>query len=386
MKQLGWWVSSALCVLLLVVGCSKNDPGPDDLRGGSDGADGDTGFGNADGDGNGDSLTGDFGNGDSASGGNAGGGSAGDRPIGMGCAGADVSTSRVVPTVLFVIDGSGSMDQNFNGPSRWEALRSSLMDPGGIVETLESSVEFGMVLYHGPSQGFLGLFGGGGPCPVIQITDPVISNFAVMSQAYPASPLGGSTPTHLALEFVMLNLADTDQVVLDENLGPQYVVLATDGRPNDNCEGGVGGDAMPQVVAAAQLGAAKGIKMFVISLSPTGGEPEFQAHLEEIAVIGDTGYPPFSPETKDELSNVLIQVIGGAIGCQVSLNGTVTPGSECQGYVEVNGNRLDCDSPNGWRLVDERTFELTGTECDDFLTDPESMLHADFPCDVFVPE
>ena len=181
----------------------------------------------------------------------------------------------------------------------------------------------------------------------------------------------------------LASAADTDQVVLDENLGPQYVVLATDGRPNDNCEGGVGGDAMPQVVAAAQLGAAKGIKMFVISLAE---DPGLQAHLAEVAEIGMPGQVPFTPTSKDELTNLLTQLVGGAVGCEVILNGTVITGSECTGFVEVNGIKLPCADDNGWRLKSPNTIELTGQACLDFMNDPTALLRADFPCEVFIPE
>ena len=58
------------------------------------------------------------------------------------------------------------------------------------------------------------------------------------------------------------------------------------------------------------------------------------------------------------------------------------------GHVEVNGNRLPCNDPGGegWILKSENTIELIGQSCLDFKNNPQSMLHADFPCNVFVPE
>jgi hypothetical protein len=72
-------------------------------------------------------------------------------PASTTCAQGDANTSPVTPTVWLVLDGSGSMNEDFggNGQSRWEALRAALMDPGGVVETLQHSVRFGMVLYSG---------------------------------------------------------------------------------------------------------------------------------------------------------------------------------------------------------------------------------------------
>src|SRR5690349_175235 len=46
------------------------------------------------------------------------------------CASAVVQTAKNNPTVVFVIDGSGSMCAPFgNGATRWSALRSALLDP-----------------------------------------------------------------------------------------------------------------------------------------------------------------------------------------------------------------------------------------------------------------
>jgi hypothetical protein len=42
--------------------------------------------------------------------------------------------------------------------------------------------------------------------------------------------------------------------------------------------------------------------------------------------------------------------------------------------------------PDGWRLKDEKTVELIGPSCTNFLSNPDVMLRADFPCDVFVPD
>ena len=79
-------------------------------------------------------------------------------------------------------------------------------------------------------------------------------------------------------------------------------------------------------------------------------------------------------------------IIGGAVGCQVFLNGEVTPGMECLGYVEVNGMDVPCNDPNGWKLIDERTIELQGAACENFIASPEVTLRAGFPCGVFRPD
>src|SRR5688572_6422394 len=47
------------------------------------------------------------------------------------CANALADTASVTPTVWLVVDGSSSMSNNFSGDrTRWQTLRSTLMDDG----------------------------------------------------------------------------------------------------------------------------------------------------------------------------------------------------------------------------------------------------------------
>ena len=54
----------------------------------------------------------------------------------------------MIPTVIFIIDESGSMNTDFpsgSGISRWDALRGSLLAPGGLIETFQQTISFGLV-------------------------------------------------------------------------------------------------------------------------------------------------------------------------------------------------------------------------------------------------
>jgi hypothetical protein len=157
------------------------------------------------------------------------------------------------------------------------------------------------------------------------------------------------------------------------------------------------------VIAAVDRAATARITTFVISLA--GGDGALQAHLDEVARHGQPSNPnakTFSPMTPQDLVTTLAAVLGGAIGCEVALNGTVVSGRECSGMVEVNGNPLACcrdggggswtcndaaaPMPDGWRLKDERTVELMGAACTQFLLATQASLRAAFPCGVFSPD
>jgi hypothetical protein len=118
-------------------------------------------------------------------------------------------------------------------------------------------------------------------------------------------------------------------------------------------------------------------------------------HLDEVARHGDPMNPmarTYTPESPEELVTQLATLVGGAVGCDITLNGTVQAGRECSGEVTMNGAALPCcvdgvcegTPPSGWRLKDASTIELMGNTCLDFLTATSATLKAGFPCGVFM--
>ncbi|HKU42139.1 MAG TPA: vWA domain-containing protein [Polyangiales bacterium] len=301
------------------------------------------------------------------------------------CASGLADTAPVTPVIWLVVDGSSSMNQDFEGgANRWDTLRSTLMNKGGIVDSLQAVAKFGMVIYSG---------GASDPMQCVQLVtvQPALNNFAALEAAYPMQPLGMGTPTDKALEHVVTNLPVVNKAMLDTRNEPIYVVLATDGQPNDNCGGGgiLGGggrgdDATvrQRVIEVVTRGTMAGMNMFVISMA--GGDNQLQAHLDQVAMATLTKTPPFVPASQNDLVKTFRDIVGSA-SCQVDLKGMVKQGSECAGKVTLNGTELACDNDNGWRLLDPDTFELTGKACTDF-TSVASTVSAMFPCDVFRPE
>jgi hypothetical protein len=362
------------------------------------------------------------GNGSKTSAGTTGGGSESGAGGSLGgadiCADANVQASRVKPWVLFVVDRSGSTAESFPGSSsKWQALYDALMAPGtGVIPTLESVAYFGMVLYDGGEQnvaGFVntaitsliclipglcpdggvpaaggagGASGDAGPvaeCPRLIQIPPALNNALAIDTEYRNAGPGGSTPTALALQAAYQIVTDAQQIAPDTEQGPQFVILCTDGEPN-GCNGGGNNNTDYQgPIDAVTAAANNGIKTFVVGIAVNDAA---QQHLDQLAVLGNTGSPAFSPTSKDELVQKLTEIVGGAVGCQVKLNGTVTPGQECTGEVYLNSVMIECNGPDGWRLADESHIELQGAACDEFLNNTDSILTAGFPCGVFTIE
>ena len=311
------------------------------------------------------------------------------------CAMARVAASRVVPEVYFVIDGSGSMNANFGNGTRWTVLREALVGANGVVTKLEGFVKFGMATYanNNPMT-----------CPDMTDVPAAISNLSAVSAAYPAQEIGGGTPTGEALQKVVDGLPAFGE--LDSTEHPPIIILATDGEPNGcnspgacnwaadwaACLGNLGAQlaAAPATydttLAAVRAAREKNISVWVISLADgLNNIPDLQrtanigAGLAEDASPGATIY---SPQNPDDLTATLTQLIGDAVSCDITLNGTLDVARACEGLVQVNSETLDCNSDQGWKAIDSSRIALQGTACERFKSDPTVMLNATFPCDV----
>jgi hypothetical protein len=312
-----------------------------------------------------------------------------------GCPEGRANTSRITPRVILVLDGSCSMSTNYpangqqsasscvdNPTGRWAALRKALVDPQrGVVAKLQKVVQFGVAV-----------FGTQPTCPIPgDPVKPALNTLAMIEAKMPMVQPGMYTPTGPALDWVYDNLIDP--VSPDGNSGPQIVILATDGEPNScggsNGGGGGGRNGMQQQVTtnyqpsidAVKKGAMKGAVTYVISLADSAGA--FHDHLQELANLGNPAangkaklYEPTSPE---QLESDLQALVGGAVGCDIALNGVIPAGSECSGEVTLNGAALGCNKPDGFKLLDDRHIRLQGSACKT-LTDKMGQVEAHFPC------
>lgn len=416
MTHRSWIAFTLACALLALtgLGCASDEPsggrtGGQSGRGGNGGIDNPVG---------GSGATSGVGNpigGSSGLGGASGVGVVGGMGTGGQCAEAMVNVSRNQPQIMFVIDGSGSMCETFGGSTRWTSLRNALLAPDtGLIPRLQATAQFGLLVYDGTIDAFLAIASAGTPspacagmyleqkamgdCPGLISVPIALNNSPAIDMAYPMTELGGSTPTDKAMNKAVDDLIALRPTDPDAMRYPQYIILATDGAPNDICVGGVGGDGMAQkqgVIAAVDRGAMNQISTFVVSLA--GGDANLQAHLDEVARHGDPMNPmarTYTPESPEELVTQLAALVGGAVGCDVTLNGTVRAGSECSGQVTMNGLDVPCcrdgmcdgTPPSGWRLKDPSTIELVGNSCIDFLTLSSASVYAGFPCGVFMVE
>jgi hypothetical protein len=313
------------------------------------------------------------------------------------CASADVTATRITPTVYLVIDGSSSMNARFGGGTRWSVLRDAVVGTNGVVTKLDPVVKFGMSIYsnNDPMK-----------CPATVNVPAALSNLKAINTSYPAMETGGGTPTGEALQQVVDGLPDFNS--LDAQGAPPIIILATDGEPN-GCSGGAVCDwtdwanclgmllgslanapaNYESTLKAVRAARDKNIAVWVVSLAEgLNNIPDLQKTANIGAGLADNAMPGatiYSPQNPDDLTTTLAKLIGAAVTCNVELAGKLDVKRACEGRVLMNGQALECGSDQGWKPVDTGHIELQGNACERFKSDPAVMLDATFPCDVVVP-
>jgi hypothetical protein len=304
------------------------------------------------------------------------------------CPNIRVSVEPVIPTVQLLIDHSGSMNADFGGDLRVDAVREALLDPGdGIVVTLQSQVRFGATLYTSDDGDQ------NPPCPTLSGVGPALDNFDDIAQAIAndlqVDNLGEDTPTGESLEAVAQSFPPP------QGNDRRIIVLATDGlpdtctqpdpqdleSPNDVIEQDRANQRSEE--AAKRVFNDFGIEVYVLSV----GEDATLSHLQRVANAGvgkDFDDPDEAPvyvaNNKDELIASFNSIIGGTRECSFSLNGTVT--DPAGGTVTLDGRELEYGTD--WDLVGSSTLRLLGQNCDDYLDGSATEVAAEFECDSIV--
>lgn len=295
------------------------------------------------------------------------------------CQTADVAATRVIPNVVLVIDQSSSMTDNFDGMGpRWQVLRDFLLKPDGLIAMFETRVRFGLAMYSAleePDDA------GRPQCPLVTSVAPKLMNYQDIRAAYSGAEPIGETPTGDAIDQIVDSLPKPE---LDKTDGPTVLILATDGEP-DRCEELNPQRGQAEAVAAVERAFAMGIRTFIISV----GDDVSEQHQQDVANAG-VGHAPNDPAQywragdDESLRAALTEIIGAQVSCEVTLQGSVQNGDPCLGTVELNSQKLACNSADGWELSDPKHIRLLGQACADWKTLSNAALHARFPCAVEV--
>jgi hypothetical protein len=349
-------------------------------------------------------------------------GDGGDASTDGVCAETDVTLTKIVPKVLFLLDQSSSMQFNKfpTGPSsncvpdcRWSVLKDVLIGPaatpGGVVKQLEGEAELGIQLYSatdpdlsdgdnsflpGPTDAVCPRFNG----KAFNGTTFALNNAAAIDALLRPAVVDDDTPTGPAIRTVSGLAADGGVVdpkgfAAMVTTAPKVIVLVTDGEPGLCGENNPSDPGRAAVVLAAQQAYRQKIRTFVIAIG--AATPQAKAHFKAVANAGQGKDPvtgdavAIEPSSSQQLVDALRQIVLDARTCTFTLNGQVQPGSEELGVVTLNGTTVPLDAPGapeeGWRLEDPSTLELVGEACKTLKATPNATLSARFPCGAILP-
>jgi hypothetical protein len=286
-----------------------------------------------------------------------------------GCVDVQVQVEPIIPTLVLLVDQSGSMTDDFSGEPRWDAIYETLMDPDdGVVANLQSQVQFGLTLYSS-NDGFEG-----GECPLLSSVDPALDNLDAIDAVFgPADPID-ETPTGESLAAVAQALADFQAD------GPKGIVLATDGEP-DTCDVPNPQEGQQVSLDAAAQAYGLGITTFIISVGDEVGAD----HLQQMANVG-VGKDPDDPMPAtyyqaldaEQLVDAFEEIIGSFVSCDLLIDGIVDLEQACDGSVFLDGVELDCGTD--YELPDPSTLRLLGEACATLQDGGQHTVDATWPC------
>jgi hypothetical protein len=284
------------------------------------------------------------------------------------CPVLDITVAHEDPTIMLLLDQSGSMTADFGGDTRWNTLRNTILDPDiGVVVWFESQVIFGLTLYSNLDNV--------PECPELVQVPPMEMGYDAIAAAFDAAQPIDNTPTGESIAAVAAQLAD------DPAPGAKYIVLATDGEP-DTCAEPNPQNGQEESVAAAEAAYAAGIPTFVVSVGPeTSAE-----HLQDVANAGagvQAGDPDaefFVALDQPSLAQAFIDIISGTQDCEFDIDADLIAGGAETCVVTVNGDPVTLDDPDGWQTISPGEIELLGSACD-AIQDSEATVEMVCQCD-----
>ena len=292
------------------------------------------------------------------------------------CADVEVAFTPQTPTVMLLVDQSGSMKRPFGATTRWNAVYTALMNPeSGIVLKMQNDVRFGLALYSSDNDLY-----GADTCPILSRVPLALGNYSTLDGIYaPAQPYG-DTPTGDSLSRISSDLLSVTEP------GDKFIVLATDGEP-DTCAQPNPDQGQQQAIVAAQNAFAAGIRTFIVAV---GADVSLQ-HQQDMAnagsgapLDGSNNAPYYQALDPQSLVTALSTIINGIRSCTFALNGHVDMTMSAKGTVLVDGNALEFQSPDGWKLNSPNELELVGKACE-AIKIGSHKVSVTFPCGIVNP-
>lgn len=340
---------------------------------------------------------------------------------GMVCNSKEITFQKLIPTVMILVDRSGSMfDKSYGETDRWEATRQAAL----TLEPFSSDVQFALATYTTLQSELT--------CPAYQNLEiaAATDNWAQLITALPDSKTAkpnekADTPTGEAIAGAVEALKKV------ESDGPKYLLVLTDGEP-DTCgiiDPNCGQD---MAISAAQEAFTKGIQTIVVGI----GDDVGVGFLNDLAHAGQGKAVPlpelaerymcahtlgvdadnynettmgeytegalyegdlfFQPDNLATFQAQLGGIIEGVRSCAFEMDTAVERDKAEIGAVGfiLNDGEIELlahGHPDGWTLnaVDPSIVELQGSACQKIQgrqADLIKNVKIEFPCEIRIPK
>lgn len=332
-----------------------------------------------------------------------------------GCATGSYTGQKQPVYMLFILDGSGSMQQNNKWTAVVPALKSIFSDMNA---KKDPGVAAGLIVFSDSlDQSCIGGFSCNGPYPQsndVPIAFVGTNQLQALNNRLAGMPMDG-TPTGSAMTGGYGELEKYMPSGSNPPPGGQKVmVLITDGVPTDNCAqngGSYSSNACVQM-AATELTKAKPqgpILTFVIGVGqyPTTDTTNFDpSFLGSVAQAGGTGPKNCNPtentagatdlcyfevdptqatsaqQLQQQFENAINAIRGQVASCTIALDntGNVDP---TKVNVTINGMTIPQDPNNGWTYdnpTKPTSITLHGMACTDLQNDPMASVQIVLGC------
>jgi hypothetical protein len=337
-----------------------------------------------------------------------GGGSLGDA----GCATATAKATKTPVYMLFILDGSGSMQQNNKWTAATTALKAIFSD---MQMKADTGIGVGLIVFSDSNDPT----GGSGPYPDsadVPINFVGAAQDSALSNRLNGGPQGG-TPTGTAMQGGYTTLENYVAMTPLPPGGQKVLVLITDGvpSPGDACyqSGSTYTSNACVVMAGNELKKAMPqgpILTYVIgtgvfpSTDLTNFDPNFLGNVAEAGGTGPMGCNPnensastdlcyfevdptqgSASQTETAFENAINAIRGQVLSCTFPLNvdkdaGMLDPSKV---NVTVNGMTVSQDPNNGWTYdnpSDPTEIIFHGTACNNLKTDSNATVNIVLGC------
>jgi hypothetical protein len=320
---------------------------------------------------------------------------------GQACAGQTAGT-EVAPSVLqFLVDTSGSMNQDAPGRgSKWVQTRRALL---AAIDGMPGDTSLGVVFYPNvPGNTAMPCFDRRTAVALEALDAP--RQRQQIRQAFTDQNPEGGTPTHDAYDYALAELQQSSAI------GQRFLVLITDGIPTYTLGCDTSGrrgndnevDSTPLIAAAADAQAA-GVRTFVIGSPGSEGARESLSRMAEAGGTARAGcshngpsYCHFDMTQQNDLAaglaSALSAIAGLALSCSYDIpapprGAMLEPGkvnvlfTGAGGEPELIGQSPNGSCSDGWQYsADQTRIQLCGPTCERVRTAEAGGLSLQFGC------